>query len=240
MKRQTAAHLDYDQLLQAVVDKSDLSKVVQDHLEGCAGCQREVRRLVQRYDRLGQLAKKMAPEPAQAFRVPQQPAARARWQFKPALALGMIGILTFVFTVWWPQRIQSPDVPVAEVAVNSATDDPVHDPLMDESDDVVADALPVAEVAVNSTTDDLVHDPLMDEIDDLVTDALPVAEMALNSTTDDLVHDPLMDEIDDLVADALPVAYQELASVSESHSVEELIDLIVPVIEEDDDLEPRA
>ncbi len=54
----------------------------------------------------------------------------------------------------------------------------------------------------------------------------------------------LMAEIDDLVNDALPKAYQELAMANDtglSDLSEDLIDWIVPIIEEDDDpVDPRA
>jgi hypothetical protein len=50
-----------------------------------------------------------------------------------------------------------------------------------------------------------------------------------------------MAEVDALVRDALPVAYQQVAVVSEPILSEDLIDWIVPSIDEEDDpIEPRA
>lgn len=178
MNKQRSAHLDYEQLLNVLVDKSDLEDQALAHLEACAVCQNKVERMAKRYDNLGKMVKKMAPEPSQAFRIPEQPTVKSRWRFNPALALGAVGAMIFIFTVLGPKQKESPDATAPMVAQNSANID--------------------------------------------------------------LVDDPLMDEIDDLVADALPVAYRELASVSDSQSIEELIELIVPTIEEDEGVEPRA
>lgn len=175
MNRPISAHLDYDQMLQALVDKSDLTHEAQEHLAVCTSCQHQVKRLVQRYDRLGEMAKKMAPGPTQPFRVPDRPAASARWQFKPALALGMVGFLILGLTLWWPKQYNAVDAPAPMAAQTSEVDD-----------------------------------------------------------------DALMDEIDALVADALPAAYQEVAGVSDAQSIEDLIEWIVPSIEEEEALEPRA
>ena len=57
-----------------------------------------------------------------------------------------------------------------------------------------------------------------------------------NGETDDA----LMAEIDALVANALPAAYREMASASDSQSIEDLIEWIVPSIDEEEDLDPRA
>lgn len=175
MNRPVSEHLDYDQMLQAVVDKSDLGHEAREHLASCTACQHQVMRLVQRYDRLGAMAKKMAPGPVQPFRVPERPAATVRWQFKPALALGMLGTLILALTLWWPKQYNATDTPAPMVAQTSEVDD-----------------------------------------------------------------DALMEEIDALVADALPAAYREVASVADAQSIEDLIEWIVPSIEEEEDLEPRA
>ncbi len=65
-----------------------------------------------------------------------------------------------------------------------------------------------------------------------------VPQMAAGGTE---AENRLMARIDDLVEDALPKAYQNLAAVSEPILTEDLIDWIVPSIEEDDqDLKPHA
>lgn len=174
MNQHSSVHLQYDQLLKALVDTTDLEDEARVHLEACSGCQRQVTRLAQRYHRIGQMARKMAPEPSRAFRVPSHQGSVAKRRFKPALALGMIAAMILMFTIWWPQQYQSVDVP--ELVAT------------DESD----------------------------------------------------IDDPLMDEIDALVADALPAIYQELASVVESPSTEDLIEWIVPPIEEEGGFDPRV
>ena len=66
----------------------------------------------------------------------------------------------------------------------------------------------------------------------------PAPMVAQTSEVD--MDDALMAEIDALVADALPAAYREVATVTEAQSIEDLIEWIVPSIEEEEDLEPRA
>ena len=100
---------------------------------------------------------------------------KSRWHFKPGVAVGVLGVLIFVFTVWWPNPSEHADVPV------------------------------------------------------------PLAEYSAKEDAQ------LMAEVDALVHDALPVVYQQVAVVSEPILSKDLIDWIVPSIDEDDDnVEPRA
>ena len=168
-------HLMYDELLRAMTDASDLDPEQQAHFESCHHCRRQAEELSRRYRRLGQMAKQMAPEPSHAFRVPDRHAAIGRWHFKPGVALGVLGVLIFVFTLWWPQPSNHSDVRAPMASWN-----------------VEEDAR-------------------------------------------------LMAEVDALVNDALPVAYQQVAVVSEPILSKDLIDWIVPSIDEDDEsIDPRA
>ena len=177
MNARATAHLNYDQLLRALVDTADLEDKARKHLESCPGCRRQVSQLTQRYGRIGQMAKQLAPAPTRPFRIPAQQPTLRRWQLKPAMAMGMVGALILVFTLWWPQSMDTPPGP-----------------------DMMA-------------------------------------------TLEEGVDDPVMDEIEALIADALPVAYQEIASAtaaSESHTVEDLIEWIVPDINEEYDFDTRV
>jgi anti-sigma factor RsiW len=165
MNQQPFAHLNYDQLLQALVDSADLGGEARTHLEACPGCQRQVTRLVQRYGRLGQMAQKMAPEPAHAFRLPHQQAAGTRWRFKPAMALGMVAAMIVLFTVWWPRYFGPTDGPVQVAVRNSETDDA----LMASIDALVDDALPTAYQEVASASES----QSVEELDELIDWLVP-------------------------------------------------------------------
>ncbi len=175
MEQRPEQHLTYDDLLRTLVDKSDLGAGLLAHFDSCPQCQHQAQRLEQRYEHMGHMARKLAPSPMQAFRLPEENAPiTRRWQFKPALAMGLVGALILVFTVWWPTRFK-PTEPKYMTAQN------------------------------------------MEE------------------------ERRLMQEIDALVEDALPKAYQQMASISEPNFSQDLIDLIVPSIEEDDkQFQPRA
>lgn len=62
-------------------------------------------------------------------------------------------------------------------------------------------------------------------------------QMAVLSADEDK---QLMARVDDLVKDAMPKAYQQLLAISEPVLTEELIDWIVPSIEEDQGVKPQA
>jgi uncharacterized membrane protein YfbV (UPF0208 family) len=174
MRHQRADHLGYDELLNAVVDPQDLAEDRRRHFEHCPACKHAATRLEQRYTRLGRLARRMTPEPAQAFRVPQQTRPVSRWQSKPALAMGLAGALILFVTLWWSPRFHPTQQTPQTVAVNSEQ------------------------------------------------------ELAL------------MQQVDALVADALPPALQQLASVTESNTSEDLIEWVLPSIDEEEAVDPRA
>ncbi len=165
------SHLTYDDLLRAMTDPSDLDTTRQAHLTSCGRCQRQTEDLTYRYHRLGKMAQQMAPKPRKTFRVPAHPAFIGRWHFKPGMALGVLGVLIFVFTLWGPRLTGNNHAPVPMTAQNLAQDD--H--LMQAVDALVEDALPeeyqqVAAVTDNQTGEDLdqfidwmVPDPVQDD-----------------------------------------------------------------------------
>ncbi|MGD9188888.1 MAG: hypothetical protein PVI89_11775 [Desulfobacteraceae bacterium] len=174
MIHQRTDHLSYDELLKAVVDPQDLAEDHRRHFEHCPQCKHAARRLEQRYTRLGRMARRMTPEPAQAFRVPQTTRPVSRWQSKPALAMGLAGAMILFVTLWWSPRF-NPSQQTPQMAA-----------------------------------------------------VTPEQELAL------------MQQVDALVADALPPALQQLASVTESNTSEDLIDWVLPSIDEEEGLDPRA
>jgi len=176
MNQQPVYHLNYDELLQAVVDPDDLTLDRRGHLDQCPQCMRAVQRLEQRYTHLGRMARKMAPEPSQAFRAPRSSRPASRWQFKPALALGLAGALILILTVWWPQRFDTTQ-----------------------------------------------PDPQM-----------------FAAASDQEQELELMRQVDAMVEDALPSALQQLASVTDSNTSQDLIEWVLPSIDEQEALDPHA
>ena len=181
MKPNPETHLSYDEQLIALVDPKDLDSGQQAHLKSCVQCQAEARRVSERFESMGRMARQMAPEPSRPFRLPaneRQVGFGFGWRFKPAYAAGILGVLVMVFTLWGPGRF-GPDAPGPGQLAQQADEDVL-----------------------------------------------------------------LMAEIDDLVDNALPEAYRELAMVDTPdmpHLTEDLIDWLVPTIEEDEEpIDPTA
>jgi hypothetical protein len=174
MKHQRFDHLNYDELLNIVVDPQDLAKERRSHFEQCPQCRQAARRLEQRYTRLGRLARRMAPEPAYGFRAPQKARPVSRWQSRSALALGLAGAMILFVTVWWAPRFDLSQQTQQTVAVSTEQ------------------------------------------------------EMEL------------MQQVDALVTDALPYKLQQLVSATESNTSEDLIEWVLPSIDEKEAVDPRA
>jgi|GEM_PF-657655 len=143
-------HLSYDELLQAMIDPLDLSPTQQAHFKYCPHCRRRTEDLTDLYTRLGQMAKQMAPKPRRALRVPVHNAPVGRWQFKPGIALGVLGVLIFVFTSWGPEFTRIHQTPTPTVVQNFENDDL----LMEEIERLVEDALPVKYQRMAALSDD--------------------------------------------------------------------------------------
>jgi len=131
-------HLSDDELLRAMVDPSDLAPTRQAHFKSCLHCRHQSQDLTDHYTRLGQMARQMAPEPRKHFRLPAHTAPVRRWHFKPVMALGMLGALIFVLTLWGPRFTRFFQTPTPMVAQNGENDG--H--LLEEVDTLVEDALP--------------------------------------------------------------------------------------------------
>ncbi|MFZ1986909.1 MAG: hypothetical protein WAU91_21030 [Desulfatitalea sp.] len=170
-----SAHLTQAELLKALVDAADLPADQREHLNACPTCDEDFSRLNARLTRIGQMAERLAPKPARAFRLPATQTASARWIFKPVWAVGFVAAMLLAITVFRPQQWFS--------------------------------APQNQKVAV--------IDPAADQ--------------------------QLMEEVAALVDNALPAAYQQLASLSEpdaadeSQSDEDLLDWILPPLQEDED-----
>ena len=131
-------HFTDDELLRAMIDLADLDPARQAHFKACLHCQRQTRELSDSYSRLGQMARQMTPQPRKSFRLPADDAPAHRWYFKPALALGALGVLVFAIALWMPRFSRNSQTPTPQVARQFKNDDQ----LMAEVDALVENALP--------------------------------------------------------------------------------------------------
>ncbi len=69
MSLPTEKHLDYDELLMAVVDENDLPATRSKHLAGCPHCQGQLERTARRLESIGRIAARLAPDPSRTIRV---------------------------------------------------------------------------------------------------------------------------------------------------------------------------
>ncbi|UCF91299.1 MAG: hypothetical protein JSW39_23975 [Desulfobacterales bacterium] len=76
MNSEQIEHLNSNQLLQAVVDRSDLPEALQAHLGACLRCRTEKERFEQELTHLGDMAARLAPMPSQPITLPR-PAPRS-------------------------------------------------------------------------------------------------------------------------------------------------------------------
>lgn len=155
------SHLTDDELLQTIIDPSDLATARQAHFQSCPDCRRQSEDLKYRFSRLGRMAKQMAPKPRKVFRAPAHHAPIGPWYLKPALAMGVLGALVFVFTLWGPRFFRMVQTPPPMVAQNVEKDD--H--LMEEIDTLVENALPEKYQQLAALADDRSVEDLDEFID---------------------------------------------------------------------------
>jgi predicted anti-sigma-YlaC factor YlaD len=95
-------HLDEQQLIQAVVDESDLPRSVQMHLGDCHQCRSEKESFEQELAALGQVSERYAPQPQRRIVLPVQDAGSPRWSFLNwRHAIGAAAAVALVVVVFW-------------------------------------------------------------------------------------------------------------------------------------------
>ncbi len=169
LKDNPQEHLSDDELLQALVDVSDLKAERQSHLGQCADCQRHMDHLEQRFINLENKARQMAPAPPQPFRMPQKTEQQAWWFYRPMWAAGMVATMVLALVLWWPRQLER-SAHIPDVARQHTVTD---DSLFDQVDALVDNALPpiVQQLTASSELDESqsVIDwvvPHIDELDD--------------------------------------------------------------------------
>ncbi len=142
------SHLGENDILRAVIDDTDLPQGVKQHLIECAHCRLQKGRFEQELARLGQLAKRYAPEPRRRVTVDT---ARVRPPFLNwKLAFGAAAVAATVIIVWAAVLIKTQQPgSVGNLARNMVE----AERLMTEIDMLVENALPPVYLEIVGETD---------------------------------------------------------------------------------------
>ncbi len=102
MSSHKAFHLSEDQILRALVDESDLSESMREHLSTCPSCRARRERLEEDLGCLGRMAERFAPSPEKRISLPEKyPASTARWFWNWRTAFGTVVMATLVIVIVW-------------------------------------------------------------------------------------------------------------------------------------------
>jgi len=96
-------HLDEDQLIRAIVDETDLSPSVRDHLSSCPLCRAGMEQIEQDLTGLGKTAERLAPAENRKVSLPAWGPSRVnQWFLNWRLSFGAIAAAAMVLlVVWW-------------------------------------------------------------------------------------------------------------------------------------------
>ncbi len=98
-------HLNYDQLLMAVVEIDDLPDELKDHLEDCPRCRAQLQRTTARLESIGRIAARLAPEPSRTIRVHARRRVRrpSPGRMKSFMAIAVVAMLVVFVSIWSKQ-----------------------------------------------------------------------------------------------------------------------------------------
>ena len=98
-------HLEEDDILQAVIDDTDLSELQQQHLVECSQCRTRREQLEQELTRLGQLAERYAPKPQRHIIVAEQKIRSPLFNWR--IAFSAAAVAAVILVVWGTSLIQN-------------------------------------------------------------------------------------------------------------------------------------
>jgi predicted anti-sigma-YlaC factor YlaD len=129
--------LEEDDILQALVDDTDLSVRQQQHLVECSQCRRRKEQLEQELARLGQLAERYAPKPQRRILVAKQKIRAPLLNWK--IAFSAAAVAAVILVVWGTVLIQNQQ----QGSIGNLTQDMVEaERLMTQVNILVENALP--------------------------------------------------------------------------------------------------
>ena len=142
------SHLGENDILKAVIDETDLPKRLKRHLNECSHCRSQKENIAQELARLGQLARRYAPEPQRRVSLAADRVRRPllNWKF----AFSAAAVAAAIMVVWATVLIQNQQPGRVE---NLAQNMIEAEKLMTEIDGLVENALPPVYLKIVGETD---------------------------------------------------------------------------------------
>ena len=104
MTHEKSLHLTEKEIIQAVIDETDLTESTREHLYKCHICRNEKEGLGNQLSRLGNTAERLSPLPRKSFKLPRKDVFKIprvwRWQWQNLLAAGMAAAMIFAVILW--------------------------------------------------------------------------------------------------------------------------------------------
>lgn len=104
MTQEKSLHLTEKEIIQALIDETDLTESAREHLSMCHICFNEKEGLGNQLSRLGGTAERLSPLPRKSFKLPRKDVLKIprvwRWQWQSLLAAGMATAMIFAVLLW--------------------------------------------------------------------------------------------------------------------------------------------
>jgi len=104
MNQEKSLHLTEKEIIQAVIDETDLTESTREHLSMCHICRNEKEGLGNQLIRLGKTAESLSPLPRKSFKLPWKDILKTprvwKWQWRSLLAAGMAAAMIFAVLLW--------------------------------------------------------------------------------------------------------------------------------------------
>jgi len=114
MTQEKSLHLTEKEIIQAVVDETDLVESLREHLSMCQICRNEKERLENQLVCLGRTAERLAPLSGERFKLPSKEISKSpgiwRWQWQSLLAAGVAAamiIAVILFKTPFPTSLEN-------------------------------------------------------------------------------------------------------------------------------------
>ncbi len=152
-------HVNDDQMLRAVVDESDLSSALQEHLLSCPHCRGKKSDMEKALFTLGQMAERFSPSPDKRIVLPPKPllAHKEAWHLRKTWSMAFACVTALVLGTWFFLK-DMPGEQTAMVTQNTAD----IEQLMEEIDALSENALPQEYMAMMGDSDNEKTDGFLD------------------------------------------------------------------------------
>jgi hypothetical protein len=167
--------LGENDILQAVIDETDLSMRQQQHLQKCIHCRSKKKQLENELARLGQLAGHYAPEPQRRVTVPEQK-VRAPF-FNRGFAFSAAAVAAVIIVVWTTFLIRDQQQGQGRIG-NLAQDMVEAERLMTQVNNLVENALPAVYLDIVGDTSLSLDEDFMDFLIPLDEGAAQISALA--------------------------------------------------------------